>query len=106
MKKLRLIISFLLICMLMTGALSGCGAKEANDASFETSSFINGEYDASGFIPDLPMEKAEEAEAADMAADTSKITDFSEKLIYTANAEIETRDFATSLDILYNIVND
>lgn len=98
-KITALTIALLVIVMLV----ASCGAKgyDSNTSDMATTGSSQS-YDYSA------------PESTDMSYEDSKMEDFSysssegfsEKVIYTANAQIETKDFDASIDTIYKVVED
>ncbi len=117
MKKAIRIISVLLCAALIAGLFAGC--SKSADSSYSgggnyyaasgTSSSPG--YAKSEFAYDAPMEPEADYGGVDGEALLSSVTtaqqpsDFSEKIIYSATAEIETIDFDKSVQDVYDMLS-
>lgn len=111
MKK---IISLFLTLVIVCGLLCGCGAASKSSLYGNDTASSNGMSQAESYDDAVMDEKADydaENEAGGTAMDTSIIagagidSDVSDKMIYTAYAEIETTEFEDSVSAVYELLD-
>lgn len=104
-KRLSLVLAVLLI----VACLTGCGGS-AKDSAFENSSSAGGYYSGDAAAPEASYDADMEVDYSTTDSKGSAIlpgfqVDMSEKVIYTAYADIETIDFDGSVEKVYGLLD-
>jgi len=103
MKKL---ICLLLVLIVMLSVFAGCGAATSNKADAPAEDM--GYSDGMSYVEAPADAPAPEAGAASVVGTLTKVTDASlgEKMIYSANAEIETVKFDETIEAVYDMLEE
>ena len=101
-KTMTKVLLLILTLAMLTACLTGCGGSSASSYkadSAPSAGYGNGMYDAADAEEAKPAESSTSASSIAGSGNTAPVSqpDFSEKLIYTADAEIETRNFDESV---------
>lgn len=101
-------ISFVLTVLLAAVLLASCSSKATYDSSGSTTDTLTTSSNESSSLNDALVSAAGAAGDYSFEGEVSfyEETDFSEKMIYTASAEIETIDFDSSVNAVYDMLDN
>lgn len=99
-------LAIIMAVILAVGLLASCGASSAvGEDSVNSSPMEPGGYkDESDYDSSLPQEPSAEGDGLG-AGTPQKQTDFAEKMIYSADVEVETKDFDESVEFIYGLLD-
>ena len=99
-------LSIILAAALMLVMLAGCAAT-ANESAKSEEVYFEEPSSTTAYSADMKTEEAElfTEDSALIASVQEQKPDMSEKIIYTADAEVETTDFDNSVDNVYRLVD-
>ncbi|MDD3165213.1 MAG: DUF4349 domain-containing protein [Oscillospiraceae bacterium] len=100
----KLIALTLLLCLLLCACGSAKSASTTTASGGAADSMMAPSYDMAA--PEASIDTAEDAGSGSGSAAISKQTDLAEKIIYSANAELETTDFDHALTAIDALVAD
>ena len=110
-KTMPKVLLVILVLAMLTACLTGCGGSSAS-SSYKSdyapsAAYDNGKYEAADAEEAKPAESPTSGSSIAGSGDVSTVSqpDFSEKLIYTANADIETRNFDESVAAVYAMLD-
>lgn len=105
----RTVIFIILAVFVLTAVLSGCGAKSGYAVEAEKADYY---YESPAYAPEVPAsDNSWSYDSPDMMTEelligaADSVNTAFDKIIYTADASLETLEFEQSIDDLYEMIN-